>query len=141
MNMAIIRPAAAAVPMTPATFGPMACMRRKFLGFSFAPMSWQTLEAIGTADRPAAPMIGFSDWTHRGQAHGKMFAHFGEAYGHWTWYRVPGLEWTAGKHRISIDAKAGARFDALVMLPESPAVDRAAMNLFQNWNYAPWDSP
>lgn len=28
-------PAAIAEPMTPATFGPMACMSRKFLGLSF----------------------------------------------------------------------------------------------------------
>ena len=30
-------PAATAVPITPATFGPIACIRRKLVGFSFAP--------------------------------------------------------------------------------------------------------
>ena len=51
-------PAATAEPITPATFGPIACMSRKFEGFSFAPSSWETLAAIGTADTPAEPIRG-----------------------------------------------------------------------------------
>jgi hypothetical protein len=38
-------------------------------------------------------------------------------------------------------AATGAQFDALVVLPQNPVIDRAAMNLFQNWNYAPWQNP
>ena len=43
-------PAATAVPITPATFGPIACMSRKFVGSSSAPTFWDTRAAIGTAD-------------------------------------------------------------------------------------------
>ena len=46
-------PAAIAEPMTPATFGPMACISRKFAGFSFWPTTWETRAAIGTAETPA----------------------------------------------------------------------------------------
>jgi hypothetical protein len=28
-----------------------------------------------------------------------------------------------------------------VLLPQDPATDRVAMNLFQNWNFAPWQNP
>ena len=86
-------------------------------------------------------MIGFTDWTDPGAAHTKMFAHFGEQYGHWSWYRIPDVQLTKGKHRLTLEAEAGAQFDALLLLPQDPAMDRAAMNLFQNWNYAPWDNP
>lgn len=34
-NTASRKPAAIAEPITPATFGPIACMRRKFDGFAF----------------------------------------------------------------------------------------------------------
>ena len=51
-------PAATAVPITPATLGPMACIRRKFLGSASAPILWLTLAAIGTAETPAEPMRG-----------------------------------------------------------------------------------
>ena len=44
--------------MTPATFGPMACMSRKLLGSSRWPSFWETRAAIGTADTPAEPMSG-----------------------------------------------------------------------------------
>ena len=30
----------------------------------------------------------------------------------------------------------GTSIDALVLLEQTPAMDRAAMNLFQNWNYS-----
>ena len=51
-------PAATAVPITPATFGPIACMSRKFVGSASAPTFCETLAAIGTADTPADPMSG-----------------------------------------------------------------------------------
>ena len=51
-------PAAMAVPITPATFGPMACIRRKFFGSYSDPTFCATLADIGTADTPAPPMRG-----------------------------------------------------------------------------------
>ena len=89
----------------------------------------------------AMAMIGFTDWTDPHKAHTKMFAHFGEQYGHWSWYRIPDVQLTPGKHRLTLAAGAGAAFDALVLLPQNPVMDRAGMNLFQNWNYAPWHNP
>ena len=44
-------------------------------------------------------------------------------------------------HRLTLGASAGACFDAVLLLPQKPAVDRAAMNLLQNWNYSPWHNP
>ncbi len=44
--------------MTPATLGPMACMRRKLSGSAFCPSTWETRAAIGTADTPAEPISG-----------------------------------------------------------------------------------
>ncbi len=89
----------------------------------------------------AQAMIGFTDWTDPRSANTKMFAHFGEQYGHWSWYRIPDVALEAGSNRLTLGARNGARFDALVLLPQNPVMDRAAMNLFQNWNYAPWDNP
>ena len=89
----------------------------------------------------ATAMIGFTDWTDPRRAHAKMFAHFGEQYGHWSWYRIPDVVLSKGEHRLTLGAKAGVSFDALVLLPQNPVMDRAAMNLFQNWNYAPWENP
>ena len=57
-KIAIKHPAATAVPMTPATFGPMACISRKLVGSASAPTFWDTLAAIGTADTPADPISG-----------------------------------------------------------------------------------
>lgn len=57
-NMASIVPAATAVPITPATFGPIACIRRKFDELAFAPTTYDTRAAIGTADTPAEPTSG-----------------------------------------------------------------------------------
>ena len=88
-----------------------------------------------------ASMIGFSDWTSPSEANTKMFAHFGEQYGHWSWYRIPDVRLTPGKHRLTLGAAAGAQFDAMLLLPQNAVMDRAAMNLFQNWNYAPWRNP
>ena len=51
-------PAATAVPITPATFGPIACISRKFVGSASAPTFWDTRAAIGTADTPAEPIRG-----------------------------------------------------------------------------------
>jgi hypothetical protein len=86
-------------------------------------------------------MIGFTDWTSPSRAHTKMFAHFGEQYGHWAWYRIPDVRLTASTHRLTLGASAGACFDAVLLLPQKPVVDRAAMNLLQNWNYSPWHNP
>ena len=58
--MAINVPAATAVPITPATFGPIACISRKFVGSASAPTFWDTRAAIGTADTPAEPINGFT---------------------------------------------------------------------------------
>lgn len=92
-------------------------------------------------DLRAAAMIGFTDWTDPKRAHTKMFAHYGEQYGHWSWYRIPDVQLASGEHRLLLSAGAGAHFDALVLLPQTDVMDRAAMNLFQNWNYAPWRDP
>jgi hypothetical protein len=83
----------------------------------------------------AATMIGFTDWDDPRRAHAKMFAHYGEAYGHWSWYRIGGIDLAAGPHQLSLSARQGAQLDTLVLLPSTPQLDRAAMNLFQNWNY------
>ena len=92
-------------------------------------------------DLRAAAMIGFTNWTSATKASTKMFAHFGEQYGHWSWYRVPEVKLEPGSHTLTIEAGTGACFDALLLLPQGPTMDRAAMNLLQNWNYAPWDNP
>jgi hypothetical protein len=89
----------------------------------------------------ATAMIGFTDWTDPRHAHTKMFAHFGEQYAHWSWYRLPDVQLPTGKHLLTLGADNGACFDAILLLPQNPATDRASMNLFQNWNFAPWDNP
>ena len=53
-------PAATAVPITPATFGPIACISRKLVGSASAPTFWDTRAAIGTADTPAEPISGLT---------------------------------------------------------------------------------
>ena len=89
----------------------------------------------------ATAMIGFKEWEDPTRAHGKTFAFFGDRCGYWGWYRVPDVEVAAGEHRLSLAAGPGAWFDTVLLLPQNPVMDRAAMNLFQNWNYAPWDNP
>jgi hypothetical protein len=89
----------------------------------------------------ATAMIGFTEWDSPRRAHTKMFAHFGEQYAHWAWYRLPDVRLAAGRRRLTLAAGSGACFDAVLVLPQNPRVDRAAMNLLQNWNYAPWDNP
>ena len=53
-------PAATAEPITPETFGPIACISRKLPGFSSWPTFWLTRAAIGTAETPAEPINGFT---------------------------------------------------------------------------------
>jgi len=48
---------------------------------------------------------------------------------------------TPVKHRLSLSAGKGTWLDALALLPQDNTMDRAAMNLFQNWNFAPWHNP
>ncbi len=100
-----------------------------------------TLDKGKPRDLRAMAMIGFTDWTDPHKAHTKMFAHYGEQFAHWSWYRIPDVELTKGKHRLTLAAGAGAAFDALLLLPQTATMDRAAMNLFLNWNYAPWQNP
>jgi len=38
-----------------------------------------------------------------------------------------------------IERAAFVALCVLSMLPQDPATDRAAMDLFQNWNFAPWE--
>ena len=56
--MANNTPAATAEPMTPATFGPMACINKKLLEFASNPTLLETLAAMGTAETPAEPISG-----------------------------------------------------------------------------------
>ena len=51
-------PAATAEPMTPDTFGAMACISRWFDGLYFRPSTSETRAASGTADTPALPIRG-----------------------------------------------------------------------------------
>ena len=53
-------PAATAVPITPATLGPIASMRRKLEGSASCPTFCETLAAIGTAETPAEPISGLT---------------------------------------------------------------------------------
>jgi hypothetical protein len=106
--------------------------------------STQMRLALGEGDtRELRPygMIGFTDWTDRRYAHTKTFLLYGKEYEHSGWYRVPDLELAEGRHRLTLSAHPGACLDAVILLPQSPALDRATMNLFQNWTYAPWDNP
>ena len=100
-----------------------------------------TVDEAQARDLRAAAMIGFTDWTDPDRAFTKMFASFGEQFGHWSWYRISSIDLQPGGHRLGLSAAAGASFDALVLLPQNPVMDRAAMNLFQNWNFAPWQNP
>ena len=51
-------PAATAEPITPDTFGPIACITRWFWGLACNPTWLTTRAAMGTADTPAAPIKG-----------------------------------------------------------------------------------
>ncbi len=92
-------------------------------------------------DVRAGTMIGFGDWSSPGRAYTKGFVHYPNQAEQWTWYRIVGTELSAGRHRLTLAAGEGACLDAVAVLPQNPAVDRAATNLFANWNYAPWDNP
>ena len=50
-------PAPTALPITPATLGPIACINKKFSGSSLNPSLCTTLAAIGTAETPAEQPI------------------------------------------------------------------------------------
>ena len=89
----------------------------------------------------ANAMIGLSDWTGPDRAQTKVYAYYGERYTHWAWYRIPELALSRGARALTLAAGKGTEFDALVVLPQTPVMDRAAVNLFQNWNYAPWQNP
>lgn len=102
---------------------------------------WLALDGKTVRRFSATAMIGFTDWTNPRYAHTKMFAHFGEQYAHWSWYRLPDVQLPSGKHQMTLGADSGACFDVVLLLPQNPEVDRASMNLFQNWNYAPWYNP
>ena len=52
-------PAAIAVPITPETFGPIACINRKLPGSYSRPTLLETRAAIGTAETPAEPISGW----------------------------------------------------------------------------------
>lgn len=99
------------------------------------------IDGGGPRELYAEAMIGFSDWTNPQRAHTKMFAFFGQQYGQLAWYRIPDLAMAPGKHRLTLSAARGACLDAMVLLPQNDTMDRAAMNLFQNWNFAPWENP
>ena len=51
------RPAATALPITPATLGPIACMSKWFDGSYSSPITSDT-RASGTADTPVLPIKG-----------------------------------------------------------------------------------
>ena len=51
-------PAAIVDPITPATFGPIACIIKKLSGSDSIPTLLATRAAIGTAETPAAPIKG-----------------------------------------------------------------------------------
>ena len=51
-------PAAIADPITPATLGPIACIRRKLFESASRPTLLETRAAIGTAETPAEPING-----------------------------------------------------------------------------------
>ncbi len=103
---------------------------------------WLTLRMDGEERRVrAVSMIGFSDWEPANRASTKVFAHYGEYRGHWNWWRIPRIDLTAGEHTLEIIGEDGQSYDALALLPQTEAVERAAMNLLQTWNFAPWQLP
>ena len=86
-------------------------------------------------------LFGVFDWTDPNRAYTKGYLHYPKKAEHWAWYRIGDIELEMGKHRLVLGAGAGTYFDVMLLLPQNPVVDRAAMNLFQNWNYAPWLNP
>ncbi|MBN1676662.1 MAG: hypothetical protein JXR37_36800 [Kiritimatiellae bacterium] len=42
---------------------------------------------------------------------------------------------------VRCPAGRGAQLDAVLLLPQTPAVDRAAMDMLVHWIYAPWLNP
>ncbi len=86
-------------------------------------------------------MIGFYEWTNPERAYTKGFVHYPRQGECWAWYRVLDWDLATGEHRLTLGAGAGAQFDAVVLLPQNAVMDRAANNLFTNWNYGPWNNP
>src|SRR5690554_1542517 len=56
----IIIPAATAEPITPETFGAIACINKWLLGSAFRPSCCATRALAGTAETPAAPIKGLT---------------------------------------------------------------------------------
>ena len=54
-------PAATAVPITPATLGPIACISRKLVGSASAPTFWDTRAANGITERVLRLSAGIED--------------------------------------------------------------------------------
>jgi hypothetical protein len=100
-----------------------------------------TLDGGEARELRVSALTGFRDWTDPKLAHTKMFAFFGEQFSHWSWYRIADVQLGAGEHRLTLGAAAGAEVDALLLVPQDAAMDRVAMDLFQNWNFAPWQNP
>ncbi len=94
----------------------------------------------------ARRLFGVRDWTDTTYGFTKGFLHHpGDGnFEHWAWYRIPEVAVPAGRRRLTLIAEAGAYLDALLLLPETPGMNRAGMNLFHNWNYgvatADWES-
>jgi len=82
---------------------------------------------------------GFQGWTDANVAYSKPLHNFG-ARGAF-WYRISDIRLTPGEHVLTLRAPAKTDFDALVLLPQTPEMDRAGTNLFHNWNYAPQLNP
>jgi len=89
----------------------------------------------------AQRMFGGGNWNDPGRASTKGFLHYPKHFEDWAWYRIPEIQLTKGGQNLKLTGFAGAHFDALLLLPQKQVVDRAAMNLFQNWNYAPHKIP
>ncbi len=87
-----------------------------------------------------------SEWKESEMAYSKMTKNEKDeskvSTPHWGWYRVTGLHLDEGiDHLLSFRADKGTELDALIVVTQKQEVDRAMMNLTQNWNYAPWESP
>ena len=86
-----------------------------------------------------AGLRGFRGWTDANVAYSKPLHNFG-ARGAF-WYRISDIQLTPGEHVLTLRAPAKTDFDALVLLPQTPEMDRAGTDLFHNWNYAPQLNP
>lgn len=99
---------------------------------------------ITAGDQPArelTPSYRPCGWQSADQANTKMYKHYDLYTRHWGWYRIGDILLETGEQRLRLDLEKGADLDVAVIVPQTDAVDRAMMNLTQNWNYAPWDCP